>query len=212
LKKNIFIPEGARCCPFHIVDDKLTMEAIDRLAPSSIQYRKFSSTDLQLMISKWQILFEQQKHFNFDNSQSLSDDEYKIFTSLTKVQFDDLVWYISKSNIRNSSNRSIRTALAIFLCKLQLGLSNTLLTVLFQLPNKRTVSSVLESIRTALMIEFVPSNLGFNHITRHEIIRQHTSTIAQQLMCADEPDTAIVVIDGTYIYIQVSRIFSLCLN
>jgi hypothetical protein len=98
------------------------------------------------------------------------------------------------------------------LCKLQLGLSNTLLTVLFQLPNKRTVSGLLESIRTALMIEFVPSNLGFNHITRHEIIRQHTSTIAQQLMCADEPDTAIVVIDGTYIYIQVSKILSLCLN
>jgi hypothetical protein len=131
------------------------MEAIDRLAPSSIQYRNFSSTDVQLMISKWQMLFEQQKHFNFDNSQSLSDDEYKIFTSLTKVQFDDLVWYISKSNIHNSSNRSIRTALAIFLCKLQLGLSNILLTVLFQLPNKRTVSGLLESIRTALMIEFV---------------------------------------------------------
>jgi hypothetical protein len=55
------------------------------------------------------------------------------------------------------------------------------------------------------MSEFVPNNLGFNHVTRHEIIHQHTSTIAQQLMCADEPDTAIVVIDGTYIYIQVRR-------
>jgi len=151
------------------------------------------------------MLFEQQRHFDFDRPQSLSDEEYKVFTSLTKDQFDDLVWHISKYDIRNSSNRSIRTALAIFLCKLRLGLSNALLAVLFQLPNKRTVSRSLESVRTALMSEFVPNNLGFNHIARHEIIHQHTSNIAQQLMGVDEPDTAIVVVDGTYINIQVKR-------
>jgi hypothetical protein len=54
------------------------------------------------------------------------------------------------------------------------------------------------------MNEFVPNNLGFNHVTRHEVIHQHTSTIAQQLMCTNESDTAIAVIDGTYLYIQVN--------
>ena len=205
LKKNVFIPEGARCCPGHMVDDRLKMDAIDRLKPFSVQYKKFNSTDVQLIISKWQILFEQQRRFDFDNREFLSDDEYRIFTSLSKAQFDDLVWQISESSIRNSSNRSIRTALAILLCKLRLGLSNSLLAVLFQLPDKRAVSRSLESARNALMSEFVPKNLGFNHITRHEIIHQHTSTIARQLTCADEPDTAIVVIDGTYIYIQVRK-------
>ena len=51
------------------------------------------------------------------------------------------------------------------------------------------------------MTEFVPYNLGFNHITRREIINQHTSATARQLMCNDEPDNAIIVADGTYIYI-----------
>ena len=181
------------------------MEAIDKIAPSSIEYKKFNSTDVQLMINRWQTLFEQKRHFDFDNPQCLSDDEYQIFTNLTKVQFDDLAWYISQSNIRNSSNRTVRTALAIFLCKLRLGLSNAVLSVLFQLPNKRSVSRTLETVRNALMNEFVPTHLGFNHITRNEIIHKHTSAIAQQLMCVDEPDTAIVVVDGTYIYIQVKE-------
>jgi hypothetical protein len=53
------------------------------------------------------------------------------------------------------------------------------------------------------MSKFVPENLGFDHITRRQIIDHHTSTIAGQLMCDDESDQAIIVADGTYIYIQV---------
>ncbi|CAF2081811.1 unnamed protein product, partial [Rotaria magnacalcarata] len=139
------------------------------------------------------------------NPLSLSDDEYQILTSLTKVQFEDLASYLFDSNIRNSSNRSIRNALAILLCKLRLGLSLNILAVLFQLPDKKAVSRSLKTVRTALMTRFVPSNLGFNHITRQEIIDQHTSTMARRLMCDAESNTAIVVIDGTYIYIQKSR-------
>ncbi|CAF4651489.1 unnamed protein product, partial [Rotaria sp. Silwood2] len=52
---------------------------------------------------------------------------------------------------------------------------------------------------------FVPYNLGFNHISRREIIDQHTSAIASQLMCGDEADKVIVVADSTYIFIQKSR-------
>ncbi|CAF4581114.1 unnamed protein product, partial [Rotaria magnacalcarata] len=126
-------------------------------------------------------------------------------TSLTKVQFEDLASYLFDSNIRNSSNRSIRTALAILLCKLRLGLSLNILAVLFQLPDKKAVSRSLKTVRTALITRFVPSNLGFNHITRQEIIDQNTSTMARRLMCDAESNTAIVVIDGTYLYIQVTK-------
>ena len=68
------------------------------------------------MINKSQILFEQQKRFDFDNPVSLTDDECKILTGLTKVRFDDLAHYTLNSNIRNFSNRSTRAALAIVLC------------------------------------------------------------------------------------------------
>jgi hypothetical protein len=53
------------------------------------------------------------------------------------------------------------------------------------------------------MAEFVPYNLGFSHVSRREIIDQHTTNIAKQLMCGNDNDTAVVVIDSTYVYIQV---------
>lgn len=177
------------------------MAAVDSVVPSSVQYKKFTSVDVQILISKWQIIFQKQKRLDFDDSHSLSDEEYKAFTSLTKIQFNDLMSRLSTYDIRNSSNRSIRTTIAILLCKLRLGLSNTLLAILFQLSDKRAVSRTVKSARGALMKNFVPYYLGFNHITCHEIIEQKTSTISELLMCDDESNQAIVVADSTYIYI-----------
>ena len=73
---------------------------------------------------------------------------------------------------------------------------------MFQLPDKRTVSRIIDSARQAILKDFVPYNLGFEHITRRDVIDHHTTTIARELMSGDN-FTAIVVIDGTYIYIQV---------
>ena len=55
------------------------------------------------------------------------------------------------------------------------------------------------------MSTFVPRNLGFNHISRCEIIEQDTSRITCDLMCDGKSDKAIVVVDGTYVCIQVNN-------
>ncbi|CAF0935192.1 unnamed protein product [Didymodactylos carnosus] len=205
LKKNVFIPEGARCCSDHVTNRRFKSEAMDKIAPYSIQMKKLNAVDVQLLLSKWQMLYKNKKRFDFDNSQSMSDDEYRALTSLSKSQFDDRIRRLSQSKMRNSSNRSIRTAIAILVCKLRLGLSNQILAILFELPDKKTVSRILESARSALMAEFVLYNLGFSHISRREIIDQHTTNIAKQLMCGNDNDTAVVVIDSTYVYIQVKN-------
>lgn len=186
------------------------MEAIDRIAPSSVQYKKLSSIDVQVLLNRWQMQFERKKRFDdFDNPQSLSDDDYQMLTGLSKSQFDDLISQVSTSNIRNSNYRSIRTVIAILLCKLRLGLSNNMLAILFELSDRRAISRALESARRALMSSVVPYNLGFNHVTRREIIDQYTSTISRQLMCDDESNRAIIVADSTYIFIQVNNSSSL---
>ncbi|CAM4761070.1 unnamed protein product [Rotaria magnacalcarata] len=95
LNKNVFVPEDARCCPYHMVNQRPTMAAMNSIAPSSIQYKKFSSNDIQLLISKWQTYFERQKRLDFDNSEALSNDEYQAFTSLSKDQFNDLASQIA---------------------------------------------------------------------------------------------------------------------
>ena len=93
----------------------------------------------------------------------------------------------------------------MYLCKRRLGLSNSLLTIMFELPEKRVVSPTINSARQTLMESFVPCNLSFNHITRQEIIDLHITTIARGLMCDGAEDTAVVVVDGTHIYIQVRK-------
>ena len=163
-----------------------------------------NSTDVQVLLNKSQeFLRNEKRRFNFDYPRDLSDDEYKLLTSLSRDDFDDLVHIISSSNIRNSSNRSIRTCIGLYLCKLRLGLSNRLLAYMFQLPDKRTVSRIINSGRQAASTTFVPKHLGFSHMTGKDVIDRHTSTLARQLISDGSDNTAIVVIDGTYIYIQV---------
>ncbi|CAF3796636.1 unnamed protein product [Rotaria magnacalcarata] len=183
LNKNVFVPEDARCCPYHMVNQRPTMAAMNSIAPSSIQYKKFSSNDIQLLISKWQTYFERQKRLDFDNSEALSNDEYQAFTSLSKDQFNDSASQIAGSNIRNSSNRSI--------------------PIICELPDKRAISRALESAQVALMSEFVPYNLGFNHVDL-EVAKQHLPTKKLQ-----SPQEKIIIKtndDSLYHWIHITRL------
>ena len=107
------------------------------------------------------------------------------------------------TSMRNSRVRSIRVALAIFLLKMRLGLSNRVLSSLFHLKTKRVVSRIVHETAEALLKDFVPYHLGFQHIDRKTVLQNHQTSIASQLMC-DQDDQVIVVMDGTYLYVQKS--------
>ena len=207
-ERNIWIPDGARCCSNHLIGRQIKIEDYNKIKPISIRTQELSSADVQLLLNKSQYLLKNEKtRFNFDNPRAISDDEYRLLTSLSRDNFDDIVNSISSSNIRNSSNRSIRTCICLYLCKLRLGLSNRLLAFMFQLPDKRTVARIIDSARQAAKSTFVPKYLGFSHVTRKDVIEYHTTTIARQLISGGSESTAVVVIDGTYIYIQVKIFF-----
>lgn len=206
LTRNVWIPEGARSCPDHIVHNQLTKQAVDSIRPLSVRNQEWNSSQVQALIQNFQNLYSRRKPFDFDNGHDLSNDAYPILTSLSKDAFDNLVEIVStSSSARNSAHRSIRTAIGIYLCKLRLGLSNSFLSIMFDLADKRSVSCIVNSARQSLSECFTPYNLGFNHMTRREIIDNHTTTIARQLISEGEKDTAILVIDGTYVYIQVRK-------
>jgi hypothetical protein len=105
--------------------------------------------------------------------------------------------------MKNSNIRSIRVALAVFLAKMRLGLSNHVLACLFHLKSKRTVSRIFHQVREALMKTFVPLNLGFQHISRNEILADHQTVIATELLTS-EPDEIVLIADGTYLFCQKS--------
>ncbi|CAF5175295.1 unnamed protein product, partial [Rotaria magnacalcarata] len=108
--RNIWIPEGARCCSGHLINNLLSKEVVDQIKPFSIRYQELSSSDVQLLLSKAQTLFKNgKKIFSLDDPRDLNDDEYCLLTSLSRDSFNDFVQIISSSAIRPSCNRSIRT-------------------------------------------------------------------------------------------------------
>lgn len=73
--------------------------------------------------------------------------------------------------------------------------------------SKDAFKRAVTSAKKALQEFFVDDNVGFNHIKRLDIIQKHTRTLAQTLLCSVAESPAILVLDGTYIYIQKSNQF-----
>ena len=115
--------------------------------------------------------------------------------------FNDLLNYLTAQ--RNTRVRSVRVALILFLTKLRLGLSNNVLACLFQLGPKRSVSRICHQMRKALMKNFVPKHLGFQHMDRKPVLTHHQSEIATKLL-TESPSQVVLIADGTYIYCQKS--------
>ena len=105
--------------------------------------------------------------------------------------------------MRNSHVRSIRIALAGFLVKMRLGVSNRVLGLIFRLKNKRTMSRTVHEVVEALAKDFAPYNLGFQHIERDTVLRHHQTSVASQLM-AGRDDQLIIMMNSTYLYLQKS--------
>ena len=116
-------------------------------------------------------------------------------------QFNDLLEQIQ--SLRNSEIRSIRVALAVFLAKFRLGLSNRVLAIMFCLKDKRAVAHIINQVRQALKINFVPHHIGLNHVDRQTVIDHHQTAVATALL-AKNSNQLCVVMDGTYLPIQKS--------
>ena len=56
-------------------------------------------------------------------------------------------------------------------------------------------------MRKPLFEYFVPHFLGVEHIKRRDVIDLHTRPLASELL-ADEPERAILILDGIYISIS----------
>ena len=55
----------------------------------------------------------------------------------------------------------------------------------------------------ALKQTCVPQNLGLQHITRKDVIKKHTRPLVQTIFGNVTNSQAIVVLDGTHIYIYI---------
>ncbi|CAF1057781.1 unnamed protein product [Didymodactylos carnosus] len=67
------------------------------------------------------------------------------------------------------------------------------------------VSRITASVRKGMVSSFIPFHIGLSHINRKTIIQHYTKTSARELIADGDDDTAILVADSTYNYIQVSN-------
>ena len=218
LKQGIFVPENTRCCCDHLHRRQLTNEALKQIQPSRFNQLILNDTDVKKFFEDCQSIIKHVRSFDFDDPANQDDQDYKTMTGLNR----SIVFYIvfihyhtqflhvvdnfnnlfdQLTTIRNTRVHSIRVALAVFLAKLHLGLSNSVLACLFQLKCTRTVFRIYHQMRTALTKDFVPKYLGFQHMDRSTVLSHHQSVIATELL-TDGPNQVVLIADGTYIYVE----------
>lgn len=197
---NVLIPSGARCCPTHVDDKKCLKTDCFNIMSTSEKSSSNRTSISKLLTHLRETSLKAQNGINFDN---ISDKDCKNLTSLTKNQFEDLFSHV---NIKSTPIRTPKTTVGIFLTKLKCALSNKLLSTLFKI-SASSIRRAIQTVRQALMRSFVPLYLGFDSVTREEIINKHSRPLAKTLMEVDN-DNLILVLDGTYIYIQKSNNFA----
>ncbi|XP_033756201.1 uncharacterized protein LOC117338945 [Pecten maximus] len=207
VEKGHLIISGTRCCPNHLNSDGyFSTEAKGIIKDDDNAKSSFNRTEIFSLIDNVRAIAirNEQKRIDFDDPNSLTDGDYVSLTGLSKNDFEDLSQYIS--TVKSSKNRTSRTCLSVLLVKLRTGLSNRLMSTMFNI-GKSAIRRAIHSAREALCVNFVPKFLGFQHISREKVISKHTRPLAQELFGNFSNPPAILVIDGTYIYIQKSGNF-----
>ncbi|CAG2188196.1 unnamed protein product [Mytilus edulis] len=199
---NILIPAGARCCSSHFQENGfLKTECFDIMSKSENSSSNRTSI-VKLLTHMRETCQKTQNKIDFDN---IGETDCKNLTGLSHQQFEDICLHVLL-HIKSTPTRTPKTSVGLFLIKMKCALSNKLMSTLF----KVSISSIrraINTVRQALMRSFVPLYLGFESITREQIIKDHTRPLAKTLLDADD-DNMILVLDGTYIYIQKSNNFS----
>lgn len=205
IQHNVLIPSGNRCCPAHVKDGLLTSAAIEQLPTTDHAF--VNRTAILSLLQHMRVLCQrnEQTHLDFDDLQTLTDSDCLSLLGLSMDNFQTLCDCL-KDHVKQTPSRSLRKSTAIFLCKLKSGLSNQILSTLFR-TSKSSLRRAISAVRNAMMTCFVPYNLGFEHITREDVINDHTRHLAQTLFGDIDKSQAILVLDGTYIYTAKSNNF-----
>lgn len=205
IERGIYVTAGKRCCKDHLSKKVFTDASLADLKPITNNTHLYEK-DIETLLQDIRGIAKK-KGLDFDTPGQLKDSDYYSLMGLTIENFDK-IFDLVKSGIHSSEYRSRRTCLAVLLVKLRTGLSNGVLSALFNL-KKRLLAFSIQSARQALIKNFVPLYLGAQHITRTKIIEDHTRLLAKTLFIPDDNnETVVLVADGTYIYIQKSSNYS----
>lgn len=203
VKRGLIIQGQVRCCRKHLNGRYFIIDEIDNIREAS-DVSTLSRSEITELLNDLRA-YGERGLLDFETPGALSDIDYRRLTGISADDFDDLFGY-AKAYIRSTRARGSRTCLAILLMKLRTGLSHAVLSTLFGI-SRRTIGKAIDSARSALMKDFVPGHLGLEHMSREDFINMHTTDLAKNIFSAGD-DVAILVADGTYMYIEKSCNYS----
>lgn len=204
--KDIYIPENVKSCAHHLDEQGYILQ------PLVIGLRYINRPYVirgEILQSFLQGVRHVAKNLTriYDEN-SLSDSEFEYLYPVNKQQFSELFTYFDRVRQEDYYRYVSKKDLLMFLCKMRHGLSDDFVRVMFGYSSRQAVSLAFTLVRKSLMQRFVPTNIGFNAITRESYIERHVTDFANVLY-NPEPQIprAITFIDGTYSYIQKSSNF-----
>jgi hypothetical protein len=210
MKIGVYLPNGTRSCPIHLNPDGIIPGLLLAQVRGVTRPYRFDSDELAPFLEAMRTRANHNLMYRFRNTDDLTEDEFKVLTPLSKLQFGNLYDMCPNVRLYGNERNVLKHDLLMFLCKLRQGLSDEFLRVMFSYPSRQDVSLTISKVRLSLLVRFVPENLGYGHITRDNFIAQHVSDFANQLY-NHEPNIprAIAYIDGTYAKIPKSANFQI---
>ncbi|XP_058796541.1 uncharacterized protein LOC131667246 [Phymastichus coffea] len=206
IKRNIYIPDNVRSCAHHLDNDGLFFNIL--LLGLQFINRPYIIRGQQLQVflqGLRNVALDRGTGIDYDK---LTDEEFECLSSINKQQFEELLTYCDPV-VQNGKLRHVgRTDLLIFLCKMRQGLSDEFLKVIFNQSSRQNVSSIIDYVKSSLLLRFVPENIGPGSITREQFVHQHITEFANELYNPEPAERReIAVIDSTYAYIYKSSNF-----
>lgn len=193
--KRYYIPQNARACELHsdFVGWPETLNQNEQC--------KFNISQIEEMVD---LLRYTPKHSKKFVLREKSDFDFRTDTGLTRAQFTDLfqrLQTISSEFKYNKNNETATESLYMYLMKLRTGRTNDDIGLVFGI-TRCTVTERMNKIRKILESDFVFQNVNFE-MSRGDLA-QRTSLLSQMLFCGGDNTRPVLVLDGTYVFIQSS--------
>lgn len=194
---KLYIPNGARVCREHLQGNNW-----EELPEFCNVTHSFTATQFSDICDILRATIQRATRIDFSVRGALSDDELHFWVGLNNEQLDII---LEETSSLTQNCIQPRTTLGIYLTKLRSGEPNERLATLFNM-SRRQLERHLSKARECLTNEYVILHLGLDHIDRNNMLERNL-TIPRNLFGNEQNTKAILICDGTYIYILKSSNF-----
>lgn len=199
VEKQIFIPEGNRCCKEHLINKKFYADELQNFRVVS-HSSLITATDLTRLLKSLSITSDRELHHRIGDF-SISEERIRVLTGVNWEQLIELREMMT--SLRNTDNRSATQALVVFLLRLRSGNSNEMICSILGLERHQQVSEFSISILKAFENDVLPTRFGLKAVKRDDLIKNHSTFLLKKLHNVGDNNLALVA-DGTYLKHQKS--------